>query len=104
MFSYFEALELTRQNVFVHKNRASLQSNSLEILYKKLKDQCEEVNVNLIEEKVSWKDHVRVDFHQVLLSKVLYEDCMIFLPECGADKSLFVFQHRAGFFPPQVDA
>ena len=43
-----------------------------------------------------------VDFLQVLLStKVLYEDCMTFLPECGADKSI-VFQHRAGFFPPQV--
>ena len=24
-----------------------------------------------------------------LLSKVLYEDCMTFLPECGADKSLY---------------
>ena len=23
------------------------------------------------------------------LSKVLYEDCMTFLPECGADKSLY---------------
>ena len=29
-----------------------------------------------------------LDFLQVLLSKVLYEDCMTFLPECGADKSL----------------
>ena len=28
-----------------------------------------------------------LDFLQVLLSKVLYEDCMTFLPECGADKS-----------------
>ena len=27
------------------------------------------------------------DFLQVLLSKVLYEDCMTFLPECGADIS-----------------
>ena len=34
-----------------------------------------------------------------LLSKVLYEDCMTFLPECGA-----VFHHRTGFSPPQVDA
>ena len=30
-----------------------------------------------------------LDFLQVLLSKVLYEDCMTFLPECGADKSLY---------------
>ena len=29
-----------------------------------------------------------LDFVQVLLSKVLYEGCMTFLPECGADKSI----------------
>ena len=32
----------TRQNIFVHKNKASY---SLEVLYKMLTDQCEEVNV-----------------------------------------------------------
>ena len=31
-----------------------------------------------------------VNFLQVLLSKVLYEDCMTFLPECGADKSICI--------------
>ena len=34
--------KLTRQKVFVHKNRVSLQ---LLILYEMLKERCEEVNV-----------------------------------------------------------
>ena len=32
-----------------------------------------------------WIIFWRLDFHQVLLSKVLYEDGMTFLPECGTD-------------------
>ena len=33
---------------------------------------------------------IKLDFHQDHLSKVLYEDRMIYLPEFGADKSVCI--------------
>ena len=44
--------------------------------------------------KVKFNLGYTLDFHQVLLSKVLHEDCMTFLPKCEADKRTFLIGHR----------